>query len=86
MALPFLPFLHLALPALQSRLCLTPDPGWQGQGAGAGRVWGHAGVSRQQELGSPGPQGQDQAFPRGRNHTSVCKVGPEHGVTTQDKT
>ena len=66
---------------LQSRLCLAPDPGRQGQGPGAGRVWGHAGVSHQQELGFPGPQGQDQAFPRGQNHASMCEVGPGHRDT-----
>mgnify|MGYP006996379420 CR=1 FL=1 len=85
-ARPFLPLSHSAFPTLQSRLCLAPDPGRQGQGPGAGRVWGHAGVSHQQELGFPGPQGQDQAFPRGQNHASMCEVGPGHRDTAQDKT
>ena len=85
-ASPCLPLSHSALPTLQSWLCLAPDPGRQGQGPGASRVWGHAGVSHQQELGFPGPQGQDQAFPRGRNHASVCEVGPGHWDTAQDKT
>lgn len=71
--LPFLPFLHLALPALQSRLCLTPDPGRQGQ---AGRRQGCGGMqgSPASRLGSPAPRARTRLFLQGRNHASVSGV------------